>query len=69
MKMLGDLHGYGAPVQIQREKISFQEVKQEKVSREDYTEIVLEVRNKVRGVTAYLGLSLARDVKENRKGF
>lgn len=69
MKMLGVLQGYGAPVQIQREKISFQEAKQGKVSREDYSEIVWEVRDKVRGATAHLGLSLVRDIKENRKVF
>uniref|UniRef100_A0A8B9GCV8 Reverse transcriptase domain-containing protein n=1 Tax=Amazona collaria TaxID=241587 RepID=A0A8B9GCV8_9PSIT len=54
---------------IRRKKESYKRWKQGQAAWEEYRDVVREARDQVRKAKAHLELSLARDVKDNRKGF
>ncbi|KAM4642928.1 uncharacterized protein AAGF69_015296 isoform 1-T2 [Amazona ochrocephala] len=54
---------------IRRKKEAYKRWKQGLAAWEEYRDVVREARDKVRKAKAQLKLNLARDVKDNRKGF
>uniref|UniRef100_A0A8B9FZE2 E3 ubiquitin protein ligase n=1 Tax=Amazona collaria TaxID=241587 RepID=A0A8B9FZE2_9PSIT len=54
---------------IRRKKEAYKRWKQGQAAGEGYRDVVWEARDQVRKAKAHLELNLARDVKDNRKGF
>uniref|UniRef100_A0A8B9FNR1 Reverse transcriptase domain-containing protein n=1 Tax=Amazona collaria TaxID=241587 RepID=A0A8B9FNR1_9PSIT len=54
---------------IQRKKEAYKRWKQGQAAWEEYRDVVQEARDQVRKAKAHLELNLARDAKDNRKGF
>ena len=54
---------------LREKREMYRKWKQGSVTWEEYRDVVHMCRNKIRKTKAQIGLNLARDVKDNKKGF